>query len=112
MVKKEVLFCTTIILIGTIDWLTTLVGIVFFGASETNPLLANLTQSNMVLFSVVKLIAVTLTGLIFYKAETQTRLTNKISPFAKKFLNAGYLTSLLMLSAVVINNFNAIFKLA
>jgi hypothetical protein len=55
MVKKEVLFCTTLILIGTIDWLTTIIGIVFFGATETNPLLAGLTQSNMLIFSVVKL---------------------------------------------------------
>jgi len=112
MVKREVLFCTTIILIGTLDWLTTLVGIVFFGATETNPLIANLTQSNMLLFSVVKLSAITLTGLIFYRAETQAKLTSKISPFAKKFLNAGYVTSLLILSVVVLNNFNAIFKLA
>ena len=64
-----------------------------FGATETNPLIANLTQSNMLLFSVVKLSAITLTGLIFYRAETQAKLTSKISPFAKKFLNAGYVTS-------------------
>ena len=70
MVKKEILFCTAIILIGTLDWLTTIVGVVFFGATETNFLLAGLTRSNMLLFSAVKLSAITLTGLVFYKAET------------------------------------------
>ena len=111
MVKREVLFCTTLILIGTLDWLTTVVGILFFGATETNPLMANLTQSNMLLFSAVKLLAIVLTGVLFYKAETKAKLT-KISPFAKKFLNIGYATCILALAAVVLNNFNAIVKVA
>ena len=112
MVKKEVLLCAAIILMGTLDWLTTLVGIVFFGATETNPLLASLTQSNMFLFSAVKLSAITLTGLLFYRAETKTKLTSQISPFAKKFLNSGYIISLFTLMAVVLNNFAAIVKVA
>jgi hypothetical protein len=86
MVKKTVLFCTSIILIGTLDWLTTIVGVLFFGATETNPLLAGLTRSNMPLFSAVKLSTITLTGLIFYKTEAKTKLTDQISPFAKKIL--------------------------
>ena len=112
MVKKEVLLGAAIILMGTLDWLITLVGIVFFGATETNPLLANLTQSNIFLFSGVKLTAVTLTGLLFYRAETKTQLTSQISPFAKKFLNSGYIISLFTLMAVVLNNFAAIVKVA
>ena len=112
MVKREVLFCTTLILIGTLDWLTTVVGILFFGATETNPLMANLTQSNMLLFSAAKLLAIVLTGLLFYKAEAKAKLTGKISPFAKKFLNVGYATCILALAAVVLNNFNAIIKIA
>jgi hypothetical protein len=112
MVKKEIWFCITLILIGTLDWLTTIVGVVFFGATETNPLIANLTQTNMLLFSAVKLSAITLAGLLFYKAETKTKLTNQISPFAKKFLNSGYAISLFTLSFVVLNNFAAIAKVA
>ena len=90
MVKKEVLFAISIILIGTLDWLTTLVGVIFFGATETNPLLASLTQTNIPLFSAIKLSAITLTGLAFYKAETKTKISSQISPFAKKFLHSGY----------------------
>ena len=112
MVKKEILFCTTIILIGTLDWLTTLVGVVFFGATETNFLLAGLTRSNMLLFSAVKLSAITLTGLIFYKAETKAKLTNQITPLAKKFLTSGYAICLLTLTIVVANNFSAIVNIA
>ncbi len=112
MVKREVLFCTTLILIGTLDWLTTLVGIVFFGATETNPLIAGLTQSNMLIFSAVKLSAVTLTGLLFYKAETKAKIANQLSPFAKKFLLSGYGICMVTLSVVVLNNFSAIVKVA
>jgi hypothetical protein len=112
MVKKEVIFCTTIILIGTLDWLTTIVGIAFFGATENNPLLANFTQTNMLLFSAIKLTAITITGLLFYKAETKTKLNNEISPSVKKFINSGYIISLFALSTVVLNNFSVIAKLA
>jgi hypothetical protein len=112
MVKKELIFCTVLVLIGTLDWLTTIVGIVFFGATENNPLLANFTETNMLLFSAVKLTAITITGLIFYKAGTQTKLSSEISPFAKKFLKSGYVISLFALSAVVLNNFSVIAKLA
>jgi hypothetical protein len=112
MVKKEILFCTIIILIGALDWLTTLVGVVFFGATETNFLLAGLTRSSLVLFSAVKLSAIALTGIVFYKAETKAKLTNQISPLTKKFLTSGYAFCLLTLSFVVANNFSAILNVA
>jgi hypothetical protein len=112
MVKKEILFCTTIILIGTLDWITTLVGVLFFGATETNFLLAGLTRSNMLLFSAVKLSAIILTGLVFYKAESKAKLVSQISPLAKKFLTSGYAICLLTLSLVVANNFSAIVSVA
>ena len=112
MVKREVLFCITLILIGTADWLTTIIGTVFFGATETNPLLSGLTQSNMLFFSAVKLSAIILAGLMFYKAENKTKLTRQISPFTKKFLHSGYAISLITLMAVVLNNVASIAKLA
>jgi hypothetical protein len=112
MVKKGILFCTTIILIGTLDWLTTLVGVVFFGATETNFLLAGLTRSNLLLFSTVKLSAITLTGVVFYKAETKAKLTSQISPIARKFLSSGYVICLFTLSVVVVNNFSVIVNFA
>ncbi len=112
MVKREILFCTTLIFIGTLDFLTTIVGIEFFGATETNFLLAGLTQTNILLFSAVKITAITLTALLFYKAETKVKITNQISPIAKKFLKSGYATCLLVLSFVVLNNLSAIINVA
>ena len=112
MVKREVILCVTLIMIGTLDLLTTIVGVVFFGATETNFLLAELTQTNLLLFSIVKIVAITFTGLLFYKAETKTKIASQISPFAKRFLKTGYALCLLTLSAVVLNNFNAIINVA
>ncbi|TFH25829.1 hypothetical protein E4G67_00380 [Candidatus Bathyarchaeota archaeon] len=85
---------------------------IFFGTTETNPLLANFTQTNMLLFSAIKLTAITITGLLFYKAETKTKFSNEISPFVKKLVNSGYGICLFALSAVVLNNFSVITKLA
>jgi hypothetical protein len=96
---------------GVLDWLTTLAGIVFFRATETNFLLVGLTRSNLLLFSAVKLTAITLTGLLFYKAETNAKLISQISPLTKKFLISGYSICLLTLSLVVVNNFSAIINL-
>ncbi len=112
MVKKEVWFCVTLIIIGTLDLLTTIVGVVVFGANETNPLIAGLAQSNILLFSAVKLAAITVTGLVFYKAEAKAKITSQLSPFTKKFLNSGYAICLFALSFAVLNNFSAIINVA
>lgn len=108
MIKKNWLFFFAIVLIGFLDWLTTLVGVAFFGASETNPLLVGLVNSNMILFSVVKLFAVVAGGLAFYKAVGLTTDFNR--GLTKKFLNVSYSLTFLVLSAVVFNNLIAVIK--
>ena len=77
MIKKSLLFFSMLVLVGFFDWLTTVVGVAFFGASETNPLLFGLLSSNMVLFSAVKLFAVVAGGLAFYKAAGLSTLLNQ-----------------------------------
>ena len=54
---------------GSLDWLTTVIGIAYFGAIEGNPLMAQLMSSNLLIYSVIKLITTLIVGLIFYKAE-------------------------------------------
>lgn len=104
MVKKELILCSTLVFIGMLDWLTTIVAIVFFGATEANPLLTGLTQTNLMLFSLVKITAVTLTGIVFYKAQTTASISQQISPFAKKFLKSGLAITLIALTILVSNN--------
>ncbi len=111
MPKKEFLFFFVIILMGFLDWLTTVAGVLFFGATEVNPLLSGLTQSNMIIFSAVKLAAVVLAGFAFYKAAAITKPTANDWHFTKRFLDGGCSLTFLALTAVVANNMIAVFRL-
>ena len=104
MPKKELLFLTTIILMGLFDWLTTVTGVLFFGAIEVNPLFSEITKTNMILFSAIKLSAITLAGFAFYKAATITKPTTTDWHFTKRFLDIGYSLTFLTLTSVVASN--------
>jgi len=104
MLKKEVLFGFALILMGTLDWVTTVTGTLWFGAVEVNPLFAGLTQTNILLFSVVKLTAVVLTGCLFYKADKIVEVVKSNSHLGKRILESGYAVALMTLTVAVTNN--------
>jgi hypothetical protein len=108
MIKRTWLFFSALVLVGFLDWLTTVVGVAFFGASETNPLLVGLVSSNMMLFSAVKLFAVVAGGLAFYKAAGVSTGLNL--GLTKRVVNVSYSLTFLALSVVVLNNLIAIVK--
>jgi len=110
MLKKELVFFSAIIIVGVLDWLTTVTGI-FFGAVEVNPLLSGLTRSSMLLFSIVKLSAVLLIGFAFYKAASLSTCLTSDRHFAKRFLDGGYSLTFLALTAIVTNNMITILRL-
>lgn len=93
---------------GSLDWLTTIVGIVYFGAVEGNPFLADLAQSNLLVFSVIKLGTAFFVGLLFYQADKILNQTeNKGSKRFKGtryLLIAAYFASLIFLLVAVLNN--------
>jgi len=105
MDKKD-LFFITIVMVGFLDWLTTEVGLLFCGASELNPFLSGLTNSTL-LFSVVKLTAVVITGLAFYKAANVAS-ANPNMGMTGRFLDGGYFLTVGALALVVSNNIIAI----
>jgi hypothetical protein len=104
MLKKELLFCFALILMGMLDWATTVTGTLCFGAVEINPLFAELTNTNILLFSVIKLTAVVVTGLLFYKAGTIVTMVKGSSHLGKRALESGYAISLMALTVIVTNN--------
>ncbi|MCW3984738.1 MAG: DUF5658 family protein [Candidatus Bathyarchaeota archaeon] len=106
MIKKDLLFPFALILVGVSDWLTTILGVTFYGASETNPLMAGLVGSNMMVFSVVKLFAVITAGFAFYKAVDVSIKMNWMP--AKRLLDVSFLATFLMLTGVVVNNVTVI----
>jgi hypothetical protein len=107
MLKKEHLFLLTIFLMGSLDWLTTVVGILFRGGTEINPLLSGLTNYSMILFSAIKLSAVGITGIAFYKVAN-TGPINIGGHFNKMFLNGAYSLTFIVLTMAVANNMIAV----
>ena len=98
----------SLILMGSMDWLTTIVGIAFFGAIEANPFLADITQISLPLFTVIKLSTTIMVGLLFYKAEktllgTPDKNTRSFK-IARITLRAAYISAILLLLSAVLNN--------
>ncbi len=111
MARKEIIFFSAIIILGFLDWLTTVSGVMFFGAIEANPLIAGLTQSSLMLFSGTKLAAVVITGLAFYKAIALSKPANNNWHLTNNFVSAGGIMIVLLLTLVVANNINVICKI-
>jgi hypothetical protein len=93
---------------GTMDWLTTIIGISYFGAVESNPFMAGLTSTSLVTFTAVKLATTVLVALLFYKAEkTLLVAPNKSSrsfTLTRIILRAAYVVATALLLAAVVNN--------
>jgi len=111
MFKKELLFGFALILMGTLDWVTTVTGTLWFGAVEINPLFAGLTQTNILLFSVIKLTIVVLTGCLFYKADKIAEKLKSNSQIGKHVLETGYAVALMALTIAVTNNVIAVARI-
>jgi len=56
-------------MMGSIDWLTTVIGIAYFGAVEGNPFIASLANTNLAAFTVLKLGTAFFVALLFYQVE-------------------------------------------
>lgn len=110
MVKKELIFFSAICVVGFLDWLTTVTGIFFYGATEVNPLLSGIARSNMLLFSGVKLSATLAVGFAFYQAATVIKSRTNDWQFIKNFFYCGYSVAFLMMSTLVASNLVTIFK--
>jgi hypothetical protein len=93
---------------GYADWLTTIIGIVYFGAVEVNPLFAYMTETNLVGFTVVKLNATIFMGVLCFMGERMLqRLEDKNSKsflYSRIILRAGYLITISFLLVTILNN--------
>jgi hypothetical protein len=89
---------------GLLDCVTTVVGIVWFGATEGNPLFTAITQTNLVAFSGIKLAAAVFVGVLFYKAGSVGKIEGSSFQAGNRFLQLAYSLSLLTMFAVVTNN--------
>ena len=93
---------------GFLDWLTTVLGVLYFGAVEINPLFAGITKASILAFSGIKLSTAVLIGFLFYKGYAIEKTPGLNSHLGKRFLESGYFVSLMALTVVVTNNVIAV----
>ena len=90
------------------DWLTTIIGIVYFGAVEGNPFLAEIARISLPAFTAIKLSTTIVVGLLFYKAEKillRTQDKNSLSfRCTRIILRGAYSTATVFLLIAVLNN--------
>ncbi len=93
---------------GSMDCLTTVIGTLYFGTVELNPLLADMVNTNLPLFVAVKLAITVCVGLLFVQAEkTLMKVKDRTAKsfiFTHKFLQLSYGGIVLFLVIVVTNN--------
>jgi hypothetical protein len=99
---------------GSMDWLTTIIGIFYFGAVEVNPFFAYITRTNLVAFTAIKLTTTIFVGLLYYLGERMLlRLKDKKSKSflcARITLRGGYVVITAILLSAVLNNLIVIGK--
>ena len=104
----------TLVLMGSMDWLTTIIGIFYFGAVEVNPFFADITRTNLVAFTVIKLTTTLFVGLWYYLGERMLlRLKDKNSKSflcARILLRGGFVVITVVLLFAVLNNLIVIGK--
>jgi hypothetical protein len=108
MFKKELVPCLFLISMGLLDLVTTLLGVHYLGAVEINPLFAGIINSNILVYSGIKLSTAILIGFLFYKGFASEKTLGINSNFGKRFLESGYYVSLMALTVVVTNNMIAV----
>ena len=102
------------VFMGSIDWLTTTIGILYFGTVEANPFLANLTSTGLPAFTVLKLSITIFVALLFNQTEKSLTKTqdenNKAFVRARYLLKGAYMAAVLFLLVTILNNIIVIAK--
>ncbi len=96
---------------GTIDCLTTVIGITFRGAAELNPILAGIV-TNIPAFMILKLSAtLCIAGTYILANKTLNRTSDKTTRtfrYSSCGMKVAYVGLVLFLAIVVINNFTVL----
>ena len=100
-----------LVLMGSIDCITTVIGILYFGAVELNPVLAGVV-SNIPLFMVLKLSATFCIGGTYILARkilnTASDKSTKSFRYSNILMKAVYAGLVIFLVTVVVNNFTVL----
>ena len=113
MSKAQVIPSILLIIMGTIDCITTVIGILYHGATELNPLMADIVSSNIGAFLIIKLAAVMIAASSFVLANKTLRNTQnectKAFVYSSKLIKIASVGLLVFLAIVVTNNLLVLF---
>jgi hypothetical protein len=108
LIEVKYLASVMLIFMGSMDCLTTVVGTLYFGTQELNPIIAGLVGSNLPAFVVLKLAVTFAVGVIFVLAEKTLRDSNSAHDRSYKVANATLRVAsvgiVVFLLLVVLNN--------
>ena len=97
-----------LILMGSIDCLTTVIGVLYSGAKELNPFMAGIVSTNIGAFLAVKITATLFIAFTYILANrTLIKTPNKSSKsfkYSSKFLKVAYAGIMVFMVIVVANN--------
>ena len=108
MLKAQIIPSILLIIMGCIDCITTVIGILFHGATELNPLMAGIVSTNIGAFLIVKLAATMIAASSFVIANktlmsTQNKGTRTFI-VSSKLIKIASVGLLVFLAIVVANN--------
>ena len=108
MLRKEVIPSLLIILMGSIDCLTTVIGVFYSGDRELNPLMAGIVSSGIDSFLVVKIGATIFIALTYiFARQVLMRMPDKNGKafhYCFRFLTVAYAAVICYLFLAIANN--------
>lgn len=106
--KSDLIPSFVLVLMGSIDCITTAIGILYFGAVELNPFMAGIVSTNILAFMAVKMCATFLIGFTYILAtRTLKKAQNKETrsyKYSHSILKVAYAGLVMFLIVVVVNN--------
>ncbi len=113
MLKTEIIPSVLLIIMGAIDCITTVIGVLYSGAVELNPFLAGIVSTNIGAFLAVKLAATMIVAFSFVLANNALMKTqNKNSKsfvYSSRLLKISSIGLVVFLTVVVMNNIIILF---
>ena len=97
-----------LVLAGSMDCLTTIIGIAYFGAVESNPLISDITNTNLIAYVAVKFTTILFAALMFHFADKSLlKIQDKKSKSFKLIrytVKGAYVATMAFLLVCVVNN--------
>jgi hypothetical protein len=108
LLKSDALPSCFIILLGSIDCLTTLIGTLYTGAVEVNPIMKGIIGTNVMMFLVLKISATLTIGLTYILAKRMLNNSSDTPKYSGNLMNAAYAGIIILLIITVANNLTVI----